>query len=127
MSKQEKQQSTGPLQGIRILDLTQFLSGPYATMILGDLGAEIIKVESHQGDSARTIPPYFVGADSAYYLSVNRNKKSVAVDMKQPAGRKIVQDLAQKCDVVIIPDCWQYNCDYCPCWFFNGLCHFSLR
>lgn len=101
MSKQEKQKSTGPLQGIRILDLTQFLSGPYATMILGDLGAEIIKVESHQGDSARDIPPYFVGADSAYYLSVNRNKKSVAVDMKQPAGRKIVQDLARKCDVVI--------------------------
>ena len=101
MSVSEKQQSTGPLQGIRILDLTQFLSGPYATMILGDLGAEIIKVESHQGDAARAIPPYFVGADSAYYLSVNRNKKSVAVDMKQSAGRKVVRDLAQQCDVVI--------------------------
>lgn len=95
------QKSAGPLQGVRVLDMTQFLSGPYATMIMADLGAEIIKVESHQGDSARAIPPHFVGADSAYYLSINRNKKSVAVDMKQPAGRKIVQDLARQCDVVI--------------------------
>lgn len=95
------QKTNGPLTGIRILDLTQFLSGPYATMILGDLGAEIIKVESHQGDAAREIPPYFVGADSAYYLSVNRNKKSIAVDMKHTSGRTIVQNLAKKCDVLI--------------------------
>jgi crotonobetainyl-CoA:carnitine CoA-transferase CaiB-like acyl-CoA transferase len=90
-----------PLQGLRVLDLTQFLSGPYATMILGDLGAEIIKIEPHGGDSARAIPPHFVGEDSAYYLSVNRNKQSVAVDMKQEAGREIVRELALRSDVLI--------------------------
>lgn len=90
-----------PLQGLRVLDLTQFLSGPYATMILGDLGAEVIKVEPHGGDSARSIPPHFVGKDSAYYLSVNRNKQSVAVDMKQESGREVVRELALRSDVLI--------------------------
>jgi crotonobetainyl-CoA:carnitine CoA-transferase CaiB-like acyl-CoA transferase len=90
-----------PLQGVRVLDLTQFLSGPYATQILADLGAEVIKIEPHGGDSSRTIPPYFVGHDSAYYLSVNRNKKSVAVDMKHADGRQVVQELARHSDVVI--------------------------
>jgi CoA:oxalate CoA-transferase len=90
-----------PLRGIRVLDLTQFLSGPYATQILADLGAEVIKVEPHGGDSARVIPPYFVGADSAYYLSVNRNKKSVAVDMKHADGKALVRELALHSDVVI--------------------------
>lgn len=90
-----------PLEGIKVLDLTQFLSGPYATMILADLGAEVIKVESPQGDSARSIPPHFVGEDSAYYLSINRNKRSVVVDMKQDKGRQIVNELASKCDVLI--------------------------
>lgn len=93
--------NTKPLQGIRVLDLTQFLSGPYATMILADLGADVIKVESPQGDSARSIPPHFVGDDSAYYLSINRNKKSVVIDMKQAEGQKIVQDLALNSDVLI--------------------------
>ncbi len=90
-----------PLQGLRVLDLTQFLSGPYATMILGDLGAEVIKVEPLSGDSARAIPPHFVGDDSAYYLSVNRNKQSVAVDMKHAAGREVVRELALRSDVLI--------------------------
>ncbi|MBC7779475.1 MAG: CoA transferase [Proteobacteria bacterium] len=90
-----------PLAGLRVLDLTQFLSGPYATQILGDLGAEVIKIEPHGGDSSRTIPPHFVGQDSAYYLSVNRNKKSVAVDMKHAAGKDVVRELALRSDVLI--------------------------
>ena len=93
--------SAAPLAGVRILDLTQFLSGPYATMILADLGAEVIKVEPPTGDAARSIPPYFVEGDSAYYLSINRNKKSVVVDMKQEAGRETVRELAARCDVLI--------------------------
>jgi crotonobetainyl-CoA:carnitine CoA-transferase CaiB-like acyl-CoA transferase len=84
-----------------VLDLTQFLSGPYATMILADLGAEVIKVEPHAGDAARAIPPHFVDGDSAYYLSINRSKKSVAVDMKQEAGRELVRELALRSDVLI--------------------------
>lgn len=101
MNKEQKTPPAQPLKGLRVLDLTQFLSGPYATMILGDLGAEVIKVEPHGGDSARSIPPHFVGDDSAYYLSVNRNKQSVAVDMKQAAGREVVRELALRCDVLI--------------------------
>jgi len=91
----------GPLSHLRVLDLTQFLSGPFATQILGDLGAEIIKIEAPEGDMTRRLPPHFVAGDSAYFLSVNRNKKSLAVDMKTSAGQKLVRDLALASDVVI--------------------------
>lgn len=93
--------STAPLSGLRVLDLTQFLSGPYCSQILADLGAEVIKVEAPQGDLARYIPPHFVDDDSAYYLSINRNKRSVVADMKSPAGLEIVRRLALASDVVI--------------------------
>ncbi|WP_246244360.1 CaiB/BaiF CoA transferase family protein [Mycolicibacterium murale] len=92
---------TQPLAGIRVLDLTTFLSGPSATQMLGDLGAEIIKVESPQGDSSRSIPPHFVGDDSAYYLASNRNKRSIVVDLKNPEGLAVVKRLAGECDVLI--------------------------
>lgn len=95
------QQFGHPLSGIRILDMTQFLSGPFCTQILADLGAEIIKLEAPQGDLARHIPPHFVGEDSVYYLSVNRNKQSLVVDMKRPAGLALVRQLMDQCDVVI--------------------------
>ncbi|MFG1266093.1 CaiB/BaiF CoA transferase family protein [Xanthobacter aminoxidans] len=97
----EGPRDAGPLRHLRVLDLTQFLSGPYATQILGDLGAEVIKVEAPEGDMTRRLPPNFVGEDSAYYLSVNRNKKSLAVDLKSDAGRALVCDLARTCDVVV--------------------------
>jgi CoA:oxalate CoA-transferase len=94
-------QRRGPLSHLRVLDLTQFLSGPYATQILGDLGAEVIKVEAPEGDMTRRLPPHFVGTQSAYYLSVNRNKRSLAIDMKNEAGRALVRELALACDVVV--------------------------
>ena len=94
-------QPSKPLAGVRVLDLTQFLSGPYATMILGDLGAGVIKVEPPQGDATRSIPPNFVGADSAYYLSINRNKSSIAIDLKKPSGRELLRRLAMASDIVI--------------------------
>ncbi|XP_040209176.1 succinate--hydroxymethylglutarate CoA-transferase [Rana temporaria] len=91
-----------PLEGVKILDLTRVLAGPFATMILGDLGAEIIKVEKPgSGDDTRSWGPPFVGTESSYFLSVNRNKKSIAVNMKDPKGTKIIQELAQACDVLI--------------------------
>ena len=93
--------SSRPLSHLRVLDLTQFLSGPYATQILGDLGADVIKVEPPAGDMTRTLPPYFVGSLSAYYLSVNRNKRSLVIDMKSEAGRALVRDLALACDIVV--------------------------
>ena len=66
------------LSGVRVLDLTQVLSGPFCTQMLADLGADVIKVEAPQGDIARSMPPHFVGADSVYYLAINRNKRSIA-------------------------------------------------
>jgi CoA:oxalate CoA-transferase len=90
-----------PLEGIRILDLTQFLSGPYGSQILADLGADVIKLEPPQGDSSRHIPPHFVRDDSVYFHSVNRNKRSVVADLKVPEGLAIVRNLALSSDVVL--------------------------
>lgn len=91
----------GPLSGIRILDLTQFLAGPFATQMMGDLGAEVLKLESPSGDWSRTLPPHYVGDDSAYYLSINRNKKSIVADMKSAEGLALVKRLVAKSDIVI--------------------------
>ncbi|XP_054478818.1 succinate--hydroxymethylglutarate CoA-transferase [Anoplopoma fimbria] len=91
-----------PLEGVRVLDLTRVLAGPFATMILGDLGAEVIKVERPgAGDDTRAWGPPFVGAESSYFLSVNRNKKSISVDLKHPRGASVIQELAAVCDVLV--------------------------
>jgi len=89
------------LSGLRVLDLTQVLSGPFCTQMLGDLGADVIKVEGPQGDIARSMPPHFLGSDSTYYLAINRNKRSIIVDLKSPAGVGIVRRLALASDVVV--------------------------
>jgi crotonobetainyl-CoA:carnitine CoA-transferase CaiB-like acyl-CoA transferase len=92
----------GPLAGIKVLDLTRALSGPFATMILGDLGADVIKVEDvWHGDDTRRWGPPFQGDDAAYFLSVNRNKRGLSVNLKTPEGRQIVQDLADQADIVV--------------------------
>ena len=93
-------EATGPLSHIRVLDLTEFLAGPYGTQILGDLGAEIIKIESVYGDSSRSVPPNYVAGSSTYFTCINRNKKSLVVDLKSPEGIAVVRDLALKCDVL---------------------------
>ncbi|XP_048195385.1 succinate--hydroxymethylglutarate CoA-transferase isoform X5 [Perognathus longimembris pacificus] len=91
-----------PLEGVKILDLTRVLAGPFATMNLGDLGAEVIKVERPGiGDDTRTWGPPFVQTESTYFLSVNRNKKSIAVNIKDPQGVKIIKELAAVCDVFV--------------------------
>ncbi|MFM0283826.1 CoA transferase [Paraburkholderia sediminicola] len=90
-----------PLAGYRVLDLTTFLSGPFCTQILADLGADVVKIEAPDGDSSRSIPPHFVGDDSAYFLSTNRNKKSVAMDLKHPEGVSLVKRLILESDVVV--------------------------
>lgn len=91
------------LEGIRILDLSRILAGPYCTMVLGDLGADVIKIElPGKGDDTRQWgPPFTEDGDSAYYLSVNRNKKSVTLNLKSPRGQKILQELIRKSDVLI--------------------------
>lgn len=91
----------GPLAGIRIVDFTLFLSGPFATQILGDLGAEVIKIEPPDGDMSRTIPPSFVDGSSTYFGSTNRNKKSVVLDMRTPEGLAAARQLVDEADAVI--------------------------
>jgi crotonobetainyl-CoA:carnitine CoA-transferase CaiB-like acyl-CoA transferase len=91
-----------PLSGVRILDLSRVLAGPLATQVLGDLGADVIKVERPgDGDDTRHWGPPFVGSDAAYYLSLNRNKRSVTVDLKATEGVDAVRRLAAGSDVVI--------------------------
>ncbi|HZO76721.1 MAG TPA: CoA transferase [Solirubrobacteraceae bacterium] len=91
-----------PLTGLRVLDLSRVLAGPYCTMMLADLGAEVIKVEQPgAGDETRGWGPPFVGADAAYFIAVNRSKRSVALDLKDPADRESALALAARCDVVI--------------------------
>ncbi|SHI31518.1 CaiB/BaiF CoA transferase family protein [Desulfofundulus thermosubterraneus] len=91
-----------PLEGIKVLDISRVLTGPFCTMILGDLGAEVIKVEMPGvGDETRSWGPPFVNGESAYFLSVNRNKKSITVNMKSPKGREIIYRLAKEADVMI--------------------------
>lgn len=92
----------GPLDGIRVLDLTRVLAGPYCTMFLGDLGAEVVKVEQPGGgDDTRGWGPPFVGGESAYFLCVNRNKKSITIDLKSPEGIQLLRRLAMTADVLI--------------------------
>lgn len=96
--------TVAPLDGIRILDLTRIVAGPYCTMILGDLGAEVLKIERPgTGDECRKWGPPFIGhtKESAYFIALNRNKKSVCVDLKAPTGRRVIYDLARNCDVLV--------------------------
>jgi crotonobetainyl-CoA:carnitine CoA-transferase CaiB-like acyl-CoA transferase len=91
-----------PLEGVRVLDLSRILAGPYATMMLADLGADVLKIEHpERGDDTRHWGPPFAGGESAYFLSVNRNKRSAGVDLKDPEGLEKVKKLATNADVVI--------------------------
>jgi crotonobetainyl-CoA:carnitine CoA-transferase CaiB-like acyl-CoA transferase len=91
-----------PLGGVRVLDLSRVLAGPYTTMVLADLGADVIKVEHpERGDDTRHWGPPFAGGESAYFLSVNRNKRSIGVDLKDPEGLERVKRLAAGADVLI--------------------------
>src|SRR5205823_11791921 len=90
-----------PLAGIRVLDLTRVLAGPFCAMTLGDMGAEVIKIEEPgKGDDTRSWPP-FVGGESTYFMSVNRNKKSMTLNLKAPEGGEILRTLVRKSDVLL--------------------------
>jgi crotonobetainyl-CoA:carnitine CoA-transferase CaiB-like acyl-CoA transferase len=91
-----------PLEGVRVLDLTHMLAGPYCTMLLADLGADVVKVESpERPDLARSMPGCRVGGETAYFACLNRNKRSVALDLKQAAGRAAFLRLAASADAVV--------------------------
>ena len=90
------------LEGLTVVDLTRVLSGPYCTMMLGDMGARIIKIEQPgRGDDTRGWGPPFQGTETAYFLSINRNKESLTLDLKQPAGREILERLLDRADIVV--------------------------
>ncbi len=94
----------GPLSGLRVLDLTRVLAGPTCTQMLGDLGAEVIKIERPEaGDDTRGFAPPFwpETKESAYFLGVNRNKKSVTVDIASKAGQDIILKLLASCDMLV--------------------------
>ncbi|WP_240376844.1 CaiB/BaiF CoA transferase family protein [Bacillus piscicola] len=90
-----------PLEGIKVLDLTRILSGPFCTMTLADLGAEVTKIESPNGDDTRQWGPPFIGDESAYFLSINRNKKSVVLNLKEEKGKEIFYKLVEESDIVV--------------------------
>jgi formyl-CoA transferase/CoA:oxalate CoA-transferase len=94
--------ATGPLAGLTVLDLTRVLSGPYCTMLLADMGARVIKIEQPgRGDETRAWGPPFVAGESAYFLSINRNKESVTLDFKQPGGRTALDRLIERSDILV--------------------------
>src|SRR3954468_16358894 len=91
-----------PLAGIRVIDLTRVMTGPYCTMMLGDLGADVIKVElPGKGDDTRAWGPPFINGEAAYFLSVNRNKRSIALDLKSEAGKDALWKLIDRADVLV--------------------------
>src|SRR5680860_1374455 len=92
---------TGPLSGLLVADFSRILAGPYSTMLLADLGAEVVKVESPTGDDTRTWQPPVRDGVSTYYLGVNRNKRSVALDLKDPNDVAAAQELARRADILV--------------------------
>jgi formyl-CoA transferase len=93
--------SPGALSGLKVIDLTRVLGGPYCTMILSDHGAEVIKVEPPQGDEVRDWGPPFQDGDASYFIGVNRNKRSIALDLGKPQGRAVLLRLLEGADVLI--------------------------
>lgn len=100
--KSQRTRRAGPLDGIRVLDLTRFMAGPFGTAMLADYGADVIKVEPPgEGDGARAWGPPFAGEESIYFLSVNRNKRSITLNLRHPEGRALLLKLVERADVVV--------------------------
>jgi len=125
MGVRRRGESVKLFEGVRVLDLSRMLAGPYGSMLLADLGAEVIKIEDPDGgDPMRVMgPPFLPDGESAYFLAINRNKKSVALDLSRDAGREVFHDLVRRADVV-----WEnfrpgvmerLGCAYSKLWSLN--------
>src|SRR5262249_7314751 len=91
----------GPLDGVRVLDLSRFIAGPYCAMLLGDMGADVIKIEPPgRGENSRTIGP-FVEGESLYTMVFNRNKRSLTLDLRSDRGKEVLRELLAKADVLV--------------------------
>ena len=100
--KASTQEGPGALAGLKVIDLTRVLGGPYCTMVLSDHGAEVIKLEPPQGDETREWgPPFDDAGDASYFIGINRNKKSVGLDLSKPAGREVLMRLLEDADVLV--------------------------
>lgn len=91
----------GPLEGVRVLDVSRVLSGPFATMQLADLGADVWKVEPKEGDPSRDLSPPLIDGESAYYQSVNRNKRSLCIDFRHKDAGALLLKMAERADVIV--------------------------
>src|SRR5678815_2977272 len=91
----------GALTGLRVLDMSRVLAGPFCCMMLADHGADVIKVEPPEGDETRRYGPPFVDGESTYYMGINRNKRSIALDLATPDGQEIIRRLAMTSDVLV--------------------------
>src|SRR5690349_5012231 len=102
MTASQPERKEAALDGVRVIDFTHFIAGPYCTMILGDLGADVVKIESpvSGGDSMRAFRPQVAG-ESGPFIWANRNKRSVAIDLATPAGHKIALDLLSTADILV--------------------------
>jgi len=92
---------TGPLSGIRVIEVGHMLAGPYCGLLLADMGAEVIKIETAEGDIARTVSPHFIGPHNAYFASLNRNKKSVVIDLASDTGQTQLEELVSRSHALI--------------------------
>jgi crotonobetainyl-CoA:carnitine CoA-transferase CaiB-like acyl-CoA transferase len=92
---------TGPLQGIRILEIGHMLAGPYCGLLLADLGADVIKIEPPTGDIARKVSPNFIGPHNEYFACLNRNKRSVMIDLGSPRGQSQLHALAREAQALV--------------------------
>lgn len=99
-SRPAGQGTAGPLEGIRVLDLGSYVAAPFAALLLGDLGADVIKIEPPAGDPARRVPP-FLNGESRFFVSLNRNKRGLALDLQSKDGRRVVEELLRHTDVVV--------------------------
>ncbi|MGZ9003824.1 MAG: CoA transferase, partial [Burkholderiales bacterium] len=100
-NRSDEKKPSGALKGLRVLDLTRILAGPLCTMMLGDMGADVIKVEPVAGDDTRSWGPPFAGGESAYFLGINRNKRSMTLNMAVKPGQEILAKLVAQCDVLV--------------------------
>ena len=102
MNFKKQRKNKGPLSDMKILDCTQVMAGPFCTMLLADMGATVVKIENPDGgDDTRGWPPFYEGGESSYFQSVNRNKKSLTLDLKSDEGKKILTELIKQSDVLI--------------------------
>lgn len=90
-----------PLEGVTVIEMCQALAGPYACMLLADMGARVIKIEKPGGDDSRSMPPFFINGTSSYFMSINRGKESIVIDMKTPEGSELARKLVAKADIVV--------------------------